>query len=99
MKRGFKKMYLIDPKHVKLDKPEVEQSTLERRINDLDLEMTKISKDDTIGDEEKLRLYLETLRKHIMGTKQFERLSREPVPVTVVDKKSKAGGNQAPSPT
>src|SRR5882757_6840942 len=106
---GIRKMYLIDPKHLRVDdarsdmpRTEVEipqfetsaasssllsqqQQSLQRRITSLDVDMDRILNDRSLGDDEKLRRYLETLRKHIIGSKQLERLVREPMPVTIID--------------
>src|SRR6266436_5714518 len=107
---GIKKMYLIDPKHVRVEhddndvtpeqRTEVmmasmpsgtstsslqQHQSLQQRITQLDTQMKRILNDRSIGDGEKLRRYLETLRKHIIGSKQLERLVREPIPVTIID--------------
>lgn len=111
---GFKKMILIDPRHVRItaandpesrmvvqdilhqqrhhsggdesDRKESRAHAMQSRIETLDAEMEQILTDKNLNDEDKLRRYLETLRKHIMSVKQFDAIVQEPVPVRIVNR-------------
>jgi hypothetical protein len=88
---GFRKMYLIDPKHVVTQSPSTVQA-IQDRISMLDQEMERILNDRTLSDDTKLQKYLETLRRHIMSTRQLDRIvvqppAEPPVSVNTIEEK------------
>jgi hypothetical protein len=93
-KEGFRKMFLIDPKHVTVKEQndnETEQKSsdvqaMQSRLGALDEEMQQILEDRQLSDDAKLRRYLETLRRHIINTKTLDRLVQpSPVPVRIYE--------------
>jgi len=100
---GFKKMYLVDPKRFHTSLPfqderalisgmshptPLDQMTpLRQRITHLDHEMDQILRDKTKTDEDKLRQYLETLRKHILSRKRLDQFLHQPLPVRIIEEK------------
>jgi len=98
-KPAFKKMYLIDPKHISSPSPNnnsfplisssgdqmrPETLALQDRVSKLDKEMELILSDRNLSDEDKLRQYLETLRKHIMSVKHLNQALQQPIPVRII---------------
>jgi len=80
---GAKKMYLIDPRHVvQQQQPGAQQAAplpseqrmLQERLSNFDRQMGEVLNDAALGDEEKLRRYLEILRKQILSTRYLDRL-------------------------
>jgi hypothetical protein len=98
---NVKQMYLVDPKEFnsrntsttisgsgKYSVPlTLHQNLLQDRIEGLDEEMQAILKNGALRVQEKLQLYLETLRKYIMSARQFDRtLVADRQQARVVDK-------------
>src|SRR6185437_6713342 len=90
-------MYLIDPRYVKTiddsSSPATnsystpsEQRVVQTQLSKFDGQMAEVLNDGKLVDEEKLRRYLEILRRHILSTRQLDQImSRQHPPPKIID--------------
>ena len=64
--------------------PQREQSLLQSRASKFDEKMEAILRDRSLSMEAKLRLYLETLRQHILTTRQLDQALNRDHPMAKV---------------